>query len=77
MELYFTYFDEEHFQYDLFKQGLRLPRRQTQVISAPSTFSSTNVTTGGAPNNIVSSVSSSNTATTADSASNSQFLLSR
>lgn len=58
-------------------QGLRLPRRQTQVISAPSTFSSTNVTSGGAPSNIASSVSSNTTAANADSASNSQFLLSR
>ncbi|KAI9563992.1 potassium channel modulatory factor-like protein [Daphnia sinensis] len=58
-------------------QALRLPRRQTQVISAPSTFSSTNVNTGAAPNGSGSVAPTNVSVGSRDSTSNSHLLLSR
>ncbi|XP_046643506.1 E3 ubiquitin-protein ligase KCMF1-like isoform X2 [Daphnia pulicaria] len=58
-------------------QALRLPRRQTQVISAPSTFSSTNVTTGVTPNGSSSMIPTTASVGSPDSTNNSQLLLSR
>nr|CAH0104100.1 unnamed protein product [Daphnia galeata] len=58
-------------------QALRLPRRQTQVISAPSTFSSTNVTTGVTPNGSSSIIPTTASVGSPDSTNNSQLLLSR
>lgn len=53
-------------------QALRLPRRQTQVISAPSTFASNNVAPGQANGAGVSAAPPND-----DAAANSQLLLSR
>lgn len=63
-------------------QALRLPRRQTQVISAPTTFSSANVTAGAGTQSISSTSSAPSAAPGSaagafDPAGNSQLLLSR
>lgn len=59
-------------------QALRLPRRQTQVISTPTTFSSASTTAGSAtPGSAGSNVPSSIPTGSSDSTCHSQFLLSR